>query len=82
VSRRICSKDNPYTTERDKAEEGYGWAHEEAQEVPDSQETGWPSGDTVRMCCPVYLRLLIREIMILIALIYMKQSKRRMYERI
>jgi hypothetical protein len=28
------------------------WSHRNASEVDDSQEDGWPSGDTVRMKCP------------------------------
>lgn len=41
-----CEPGNPYT--------GTGRAyHPHAAEVDDSQESGWPSGDTVRNRCPV-----------------------------
>ncbi len=51
MSRKQCTKDDPYTLERDKAEPGYGWEHSDVHEVDDSQENGWPCGDTVRMRC-------------------------------
>ena len=50
IARRQCTKDTPYTPERDKAEPGYGWEHSSAHEVGE-QEDGWPGGDRVRMRC-------------------------------
>jgi hypothetical protein len=41
-----CTKENPW-----KPEYGFPVVHEGAQEVPDSQENGWPAGDIVRMQC-------------------------------
>ncbi len=41
-----CEPGNPYP--------GKGRAyHPHAREVDDSQESGWPSGDTIRNHCPV-----------------------------
>lgn len=41
-----CEPGNPYP--------GTGRAyHPQATEVKDSQESGWPSGDTIRNHCPV-----------------------------
>jgi hypothetical protein len=51
MARRLCTKDNPCTDERDLSEPGYGWEHEDAYEVGE-QVTGWPGGDIVRMKCP------------------------------
>ena len=48
---RKCTKNNPYSPERDTAEPGIGWEHEGAHEVPDSQRSDWPSGDLVDMKC-------------------------------
>ena len=50
--RSLCTKENPYSKERDQSEPGWGWEHEGAHEVPDSQEPGYPSGDTVTIICP------------------------------
>ena len=49
--RKCCTKKNPYSPNRHKS--GDFWAHKEAQEVPNSQEDGWPSGDIVTMKCLV-----------------------------
>lgn len=43
-----CEPGNPY----DKAS-GKRAYHPQAKEVEDSQESGWPSGDTIRNRCPV-----------------------------
>jgi hypothetical protein len=43
-----CEPGNPW--DRSKGERAY---HPQAKEVDDSQESGWPSGDTVRHRCPV-----------------------------
>jgi hypothetical protein len=51
MKRRQCTKDNPYTPERDKNEPGRGWEHEGAHEVGE-QRDGWPGGDIVTMQCP------------------------------
>jgi hypothetical protein len=48
MTRKQCTKDNPYTPERD--EPGCRWEHDAAHEVGD-QESGWPGGDIVRMRC-------------------------------
>lgn len=53
MTRRVCSKENPYSEKRDKEESGWGWSHVEAHEVHDSQEDGWPGGDIVTMRCSV-----------------------------
>jgi hypothetical protein len=49
--RKLCTKDNPYTKDRDENEPGYGWEHDGAYEVGE-QEPGWPGGDIVKMTCP------------------------------
>ncbi len=42
-----CEPGNPW-------DRGSGRAyHPHAKEVKDSQESGWPSGDTVRIHCPI-----------------------------
>jgi hypothetical protein len=43
-----CEPGNPW----DKSKGGRAY-HPQAREVDDSQESGWPSGDTVRYECPV-----------------------------
>jgi len=43
-----CEPGNPW--DRSKGERAY---HPQAAEVDDSQESGWPSGDTVRIRCPI-----------------------------
>lgn len=45
-----CTKENPYTPERDKDNPDSCWAHDSAREVGEQQD-GWPCGDTVLMCC-------------------------------
>ena len=50
MSRRQCTKENPYTKERNETEPGWGWEHDAVYEVGD-QETGWPGGDIVRKRC-------------------------------
>jgi len=50
MSRRQCTKDNPYTSERDKTEPGRGWEHDGAHEVGE-QEDGWPGGDIITVKC-------------------------------
>jgi len=49
--RKQCTKDNPYTPERDLVETGYGWNHDAIYEIKDTQKNGWPSGDTVMLGC-------------------------------
>lgn len=46
-----CTKNNPYTKDRDKAEPRSRWEHDNVHEVEDSQRDGYPSGDTVIMIC-------------------------------
>lgn len=41
-----CTKENPWAPGKPTPV-----THVNAREVPDSQEGGWPSGDTVRMEC-------------------------------
>jgi hypothetical protein len=43
-----CEPGNPYV--KGSGRRAY---HPHAREVEDSQESGWPSGDTVRNHCPV-----------------------------
>jgi len=50
MARRQCTKENPYTPERNKTEPGYGCVHSAAHQVGE-QEDGWPGGDIVRMRC-------------------------------
>jgi len=50
LARKQCTKENPYTPQRDKDEPGDGWEHDAVYEKGE-QEDGYPSGDTVRMCC-------------------------------
>ncbi len=44
----LCTKDNPYSKERDFA--GARWEHDAAHE-DGHQENGYPGGDIVRMKC-------------------------------
>lgn len=44
----VCVPGDPWT--REKSKQAY---HPHAKEVKDSQEDGWPSGDTVEVRCPV-----------------------------
>lgn len=46
--REQCTKDNPYTKERDYPDSR--WEHADAREVGD-QEDGWPGGDIVHYEC-------------------------------
>jgi len=50
MTRKQCTKENPYTPERDATEAGYGWKHTDAHEVGE-QENGWPGDDIVKMRC-------------------------------
>ena len=51
MTRRTCTKENPYTKERDASEPGYGWQHDALHEDHGSQEDGYPGGDIVTMHC-------------------------------
>ncbi len=44
--RQICSPQNPKPNYADGR-----WAHTNAHEVHNSQQNGWPSGDTIRVKC-------------------------------
>jgi hypothetical protein len=52
-----CETGNPWS--REKSQRAY---HPQATEVDDSQESGWPSGDTVRERCPVCAHEWTREL--------------------
>lgn len=47
MARRQCTKENPYSPERDKAEPGCGWEHSSDA----VHEVGDQEGDIVRMRC-------------------------------
>ena len=49
TDRKQCTLANPFHENRH--EQGDRWEHDNVSEVPDSQEDGWPSGDTVQMTC-------------------------------
>lgn len=49
MSDRVCTEENPYD-EREDVDQVY---HPEAIEVERSQQDGHPSGDTVKMRCPI-----------------------------
>ena len=51
MERARCTRDDPYTPGRDKPKLKR-WVHEDAHQVPGTQEDGWPGGDTVEYHCP------------------------------
>lgn len=54
ADRERCRRDGVHYCEPGNPYPGKGRAyHPHATEVDDSQESGWPSGDTVQYHCPV-----------------------------
>lgn len=52
-----CQPGDPWTPAKNKRA-----IHSHAKEVKDSQESGWPSGDTVRVHCPICNHTWIEEL--------------------
>jgi hypothetical protein len=54
ADRAYCTRNNVWYCEPGSPYAGSGRCyHPHAAEVRDSQESGWPAGDTVRSRCPV-----------------------------
>jgi len=48
MKRAKCTKDNPYSQEREAAE-GKWWVHDAWEEI--GEEDGWPGGDIITVRC-------------------------------